>query len=101
MRCLCGRSEMIRKNVPFFFEETYLGDFQADVCPVCGEVLFTEQASIQIDEMAMKLGVWGRSKLHEVKVEFAVSTSDVAPRTFVEIFGLLDNPKFPVVTASG
>ena len=62
----CGKAELKRRDVPFVQGDVYLGDFTADVCPVCGEVLFTEEASEAINKRAVELGVWGRRLIPEV-----------------------------------
>lgn len=36
-----------------------LGKFEAEVCKKCGEELFSEEVSNQIDEAAKKKGLWG------------------------------------------
>ena len=55
----CESSEMHRKKVPFYFRNIYFGDYDADVCQNCGEILFTEEASRKMDKKAKSLGVWG------------------------------------------
>lgn len=88
MKCpTCNQTEMTRKNVPFFLRDLYMGDYEADVCPICRETLFTEEASRMIDDMAVTLGVWGKSRVHEITIDCAVSTVDVGVRPLAEIFG--------------
>jgi hypothetical protein len=58
IRCDCG-GKMIKKKVDFFMYGTNLGKFKADVCQKCGEELFTEEVSEQIDKIAKKRGLWG------------------------------------------
>jgi hypothetical protein len=36
--------------------------FDAEVCPLCGEMLFTEEASDAIDAQAKRLGLWGEPR---------------------------------------
>ena len=56
----CGKKEMTRRRIPFVHADRYFGDYDADVCPHCGEILLTEEASNQLDERAKQLGLWGR-----------------------------------------
>ncbi len=55
----CTEGRIIRRKVPYYYHNLYFGDFSADVCPKCGEIYFTEEASDAIDARAMELGVWG------------------------------------------
>ncbi len=56
--CECG-GRMIKKKVDFSMYGTSLGKFEAEVCKKCGEELFSEEVSNQIDEVAKKKGLWG------------------------------------------
>lgn len=61
MKCPnCGQADLKRREIPFVQGARYLGDFVADVCPVCGEILFTEDASERINARAQELGLWGK-----------------------------------------
>ncbi len=56
--CDCG-GIMVKKKVDFSMYGVSLGKFEAEVCQKCGEELFSEEASKQIDEAAKKKGLWG------------------------------------------
>jgi len=61
MKCpSCGKAKLRHRRVPFTHGNRYLGDFEADVCPDCGEILFTETASELINARAKQLGLWGK-----------------------------------------
>lgn len=61
MKCpMCGKAELQSRRVPFGHYGRNLGEFEADVCPVCGEVFFTQAASEEINLKAMELGLWGQ-----------------------------------------
>src|SRR3989338_2555071 len=56
--CDCGGA-MEKKKVDFSMYGVSLGKFEAEVCKKCGEELFSEEVSKQIDEVAKKKGLWG------------------------------------------
>lgn len=56
---ICGQAAVERRKVPFVYGSKFLGEFDADVCPSCGEALFTEEASGEINRRAVELRVWG------------------------------------------
>lgn len=56
--CECG-GRIIKKKIDFSMYGTSLGKFEAEVCQKCGEELFSEKISNQIDETAKKKGLWG------------------------------------------
>ena len=58
MKCECGGT-IQKKSVEFSMYGKSLGMFEAEVCSKCGEELFTEEASKQIDAAAKKKGLWG------------------------------------------
>lgn len=88
MKCECGEAEMERRNVPFYFNEIYFGDYEADICPICGEVLFTEESSRLIDEMAVICGVWGQSRIQRITTGCSISTAESGIRSWREAFSI-------------
>ncbi|MBN2067588.1 MAG: AbrB/MazE/SpoVT family DNA-binding domain-containing protein [Candidatus Diapherotrites archaeon] len=50
---------MKKAKEPYSFAGKKLGEFEAEKCPKCKEVFFTEGASDQIDKRAKELGLWG------------------------------------------
>ncbi len=59
MECPICNEKMKKGKEPYSFASVLLGEFEADVCPKCKEVFFTEEASDKIDQKAKKLGLWG------------------------------------------
>ncbi len=59
MKCPMCEGDMERKKVPYTVGSVKLGTFEADVCPSCGEIFFTEKSSDAIDKEAKELGLWG------------------------------------------
>ena len=51
--------KVVRKKVDFALYDVSLGKFEAEVCTKCGEELFSEEASGEIDKVAKKRGLWG------------------------------------------
>ena len=60
-RKICGEcgGNTIKKKVDFSVYGESLGKFEAEVCTKCGEELFSEEVSNQMDEIAKKKGLWG------------------------------------------
>jgi len=56
--CECG-GKIINKKVDFSIYGVNIGKFDAEVCQKCGEELFSEEVSNQIDEVAKKKGLLG------------------------------------------
>lgn len=62
----CGGST-INKKVDFKIYGISLGEFPAEVCSKCGEEIFDEKVSEDIDLLAKKKGLWGLDR--KVKIE--------------------------------
>lgn len=58
-QCEECRGKIIKKEVEFKMYGESLGFFPAEVCTKCGEEIFTEETSDNIDEIAKKKGLWG------------------------------------------
>ncbi len=56
----CG-GNVSRKKVEFQLYGEILGSYMADVCGKCGEEVFDEEVSLQIESEAKKRGLWGLS----------------------------------------
>lgn len=54
----CGE-KIVHKKVDFSLYGVSLGKFDAEVCLKCGEEVFTEEVSKQIDNAAKESGLWG------------------------------------------
>ena len=55
MKCFDGGGKIERKEVPFSVQCIKLGNFEAEVCNKCGEIVFDEKVSDQIDKVAKEL----------------------------------------------
>ncbi len=56
---ICEKGELETKEVPYHYGEFHVGDYEAEVCPDCGEVFFTEAAGDAMDARVKELGLWG------------------------------------------
>lgn len=54
----CG-GKVIRKKIDYIFLGENLGRFFAEVCTRCGEEVFDEAVSAQIEKAIKKKGLWG------------------------------------------
>ena len=59
MNCPICEEKMKKVKEPYYFGGRKLGEFEAEKCPKCKEVFFTEAASDKIDKIAKDLGLWG------------------------------------------
>jgi YgiT-type zinc finger domain-containing protein len=57
----CG-GKIVKKKVPFKIYGTSLGNFVAEVCSKCGEKVFDEETSHEIERLAKNKGLWGMAK---------------------------------------
>lgn len=58
-RCDECNGKLENKNVPYELYGVHLGDFPAEVCTKCGEIVFTEDTSREMTARAKELGLWG------------------------------------------
>ena len=63
-----------------------LGQFDAEVCQKCGEVVYAESASDQIDQAAKEAGLWGL----EAKTKVARTGDSLAIRVNKRMATFLD-----------
>lgn len=68
MKCHVCDLQTKQERVPFEVMGKLLGEFDADVCSKCGEIIFTEKASRQIDAAAKMCGLWGIEKKLEHRI---------------------------------
>jgi hypothetical protein len=54
----CG-GRIVKRKKDFSLYGINIGEFDAEVCKKCGEVVFSEEASDQIDKAAKEAGLWG------------------------------------------
>ncbi len=57
----CG-GKIVKKQVDFSMYGVSLGKFPAEVCNKCGEEVFDEKTSEDIDIIAKQKGLWGLAK---------------------------------------
>jgi|SRR3989344_1723022 len=57
----CG-GKLVKKQVDFSMYGISLGKFPAEVCLKCGEDVFDEKTSDEIDKIAKQKGLWGLAK---------------------------------------
>lgn len=70
----CG-GKIVEKKVPFSLYGQELGQFPAEVCSKCGEEVFDEEVSEEIDRVAQQRGLWGleaQTKITKIGSSFAV-----------------------------
>ncbi|MBI2666593.1 hypothetical protein HYX13_03200 [Candidatus Woesearchaeota archaeon] len=70
----CG-GKVIEKKVPFSLYGQELGMFPAEVCNGCGEEVFEENTSEEIDHIAKEKGLWGleaQTKITKIGASYAV-----------------------------
>ena len=77
--CSSCDGEITIKKVPYsYHNQTYFGDFEAEVCQKCGKIYFTEESFKEIEQIAKKRGLWGlwsRNMLNPV-IRITESISD-------------------------
>lgn len=83
---------MKKTKEPYFFGESNLGEFEAEKCPKCKEVFFTEEASDKIDAKAKELGLWGMRQ--EGKIGYSGNSVIVrVPKKIAEFLKLKEGKK--------
>lgn len=83
---------MKKTKEAYFFGEIKLGVFEAEKCPKCSEVFFTEEASDKIDEKAKEMGLWGMGQ--EGKIGYSGNSIIVrVPKKIAEFLKLKDGKK--------
>ncbi len=64
MNCPECNQRMIIKKVPYIYKnQSYLGDFEAELCERCKIIYFSEESFRQIKKRARELGIWGRNMI--------------------------------------
>lgn len=64
----CG-GKLLLKKVPYEIYGVKLGDYSAEVCQKCGEIIFTEDTSRVMTSKAKEMGLFGletRTKIGQV-----------------------------------
>lgn len=88
MKCyLCGKGELIKKEVVRKLYGKVIGKFEAEVCAKCSEVFYDEETSRKITEKTKELGLWGLEA--RTKIGVSGSTLDVRlNKKLVDFFNL-------------
>ena len=79
--------KIIKKKVDFSLYGESLGEFPAEVCTKCGEEVFDEEVSEQMDKIAQEKGLWGleaETKIAKVGSSLAV----IINKKIAEFMGL-------------
>ncbi|HLC64785.1 MAG TPA: YgiT-type zinc finger protein [Candidatus Nanoarchaeia archaeon] len=82
----CG-ARTVRKLVDFSMYGIHLGKFPAEVCTKCGEEVFDEKTSEEIDSVAKKKGLWGLARKVKV-VKIGNSLAVRIPKAISDFAGL-------------
>ena len=75
------------KQVDFTLYGISLGKFPAEVCPKCGEKVFSENTSERINRLAKKKGLWGLDKKIKI-VKIGNSLAIRIPKSISDFLGL-------------
>lgn len=88
MKCVtCEKAEMTKKKVEYIYLGESLGWFDALVCPKCNEILFEGSVSVQIEQKAKALGLWGLAR--KSKVGTSGTSLDIKlPKQIAEFLGI-------------
>ncbi|MBI2110195.1 YgiT-type zinc finger protein, partial [Candidatus Woesearchaeota archaeon] len=57
----CG-GKIVKKQIEFSMYGVKLGSFPAEVCTKCGEEVFDEKTSLEIESIAKKKGLFGLAR---------------------------------------
>ena len=88
MKCVtCEKAEMVKKKVEYLSLGQSLGWFDALVCPKCNETLFEGSVSLQIEQKAKALGLWGLARKSRVGTS-GTSLDIKLPKQIAEFLGI-------------
>ena len=82
----CG-GKIVKKNIEFKLYGELVGFFPAEVCTKCGEEIFDEKTSDQIDEAAKKKGLWGLGADAKI-IKVGSSAAVVINKKIIQFLGL-------------
>src|SRR3989338_3490293 len=72
MKCyICGKGELVKKEVERKLYGRTIGKFKAEVCAKCNEVFYDEETSRKITKKTQEMGLWGL----EARTKIGVSGS--------------------------
>lgn len=86
-KCEECKGKLIKKQVEFAMYGISLGKFPAEVCSKCGEEVFDEKTSQEIDRIAKEKGLWGLAKKVKV-VKIGNSLAVRIPKQISDFIGL-------------
>lgn len=88
MKCMtCEKGEMTKKKVEYNYLGQSLGWFDALVCPKCNETIFEGSVSLQIEQKAKALGLWGLARKSRVGTS-GTSLDIKLPKQIAEFLGI-------------
>src|SRR3989338_8613368 len=83
---VCG-GKIVQKEVDYSLYGGSLGRFPAEVCSNCGEEVFEEKTSTEIEKAAKRKGVWGIAKKVKI-VKVGNSLAVRIPKEIADFLGL-------------
>lgn len=73
MKCyICGKGNLIKKEVVRKLYGKTIGRFKAEVCSECDEVFFDEKTSKEITQKTKQMGLWGLESRTKIGVSGSV-----------------------------
>ena len=84
----CG-SKIQEKDVEVSIYGISLGKFPAEVCTQCGEEVFDEKTSMEIEKLSKSKGLWGLDRKIKI-VKIGNSLAIRIPKNISEFLGLKD-----------
>ena len=86
-KCEECKGRIIKKYIEFSIYGVSLGKFIAEVCTKCGEEIFDEKTSEEIDKIAKQKGLWGLAKKVKI-VKIGNSLAVRIPKIISDFLGL-------------
>lgn len=86
-KCEECKGKIMRKYVEFSMYGVSLGKFPAEVCTRCGEEVFDEKTSEEIDKVAKNKGLWGLARKVKI-VKIGNSLAIRIPKIISDFMGL-------------
>ncbi len=84
---ICEKGTLEKKKIPYTFMDEQIGNFEAEVCPICGETFFDEETSRKITAATKAKGLWGIGA--RTKIGQAGSTLDIRlPKRIIDFLSL-------------
>ncbi len=87
LKCEECSGKIINKKVEFSMYGINFGKFPAEVCIKCGEEVFDEKTSEEIDKIAKQKGLWGLAKKVKI-VKVGNSLAIRIPKIISDFLGL-------------